>query len=371
MRLVLVAVLFAISLVGTLAGQDPPRVSDDSVDGYVRVAMQRRPIPGLALAVIRGGRVLKLATYGMSSLEFGVPVTPDTLFNVASVSKAFTGVAIMRLVEDRALSLDDPIGRHLAELPTHWRPVTVRQLLNHTSGLPDINVDVYTTRTLAQTVPAALSLLGSRPMESVAGTEWSYNQTNYMLLGMLIESASGQSFAEYCRIRLFEPLELRTPVFGDSRAVVAERATVYTRFRFDSDPPQRLDHSEVLDYTMPAFSYPAGGLNISIRDFSAWLIALEQGRIISRRGLDALWEPARFSDGSVFGGPTLKGYGLGWMLDPRQTRPTVGGAGGLRAAFSIYPKDDLSVIVLTNYQGAGPEALVEGVADLYLQADAF
>jgi CubicO group peptidase (beta-lactamase class C family) len=366
---VLVVCLFAPAVVA----QRPSSADEDLVDIYIRAEMQKRPIPGVAVAVIRDGRVRKLAAYGTSSLEFRTAVTPETLFNVASVSKTFTGVAIMRLVEDRALTLDDPIGRHLTELPTSWRIVTVRQLLNHTSGLPVIDADSYSTRALAQTVPSALRLLGSRPMESTPGTKWSYNGTNYMLLGMLIETLSGRSFAEFCRTRLFEPLGLRTPVFGDFRSVVVNRATVYTRFRFDTNPPQRLDHSEVLDYEMPPFSYPAAGLNISIQDFAAWMIALEQGRIISRRGLEELWEPARFSDGTVFQGSsaTLKGYGLGWVLDPRSIHPTVGGTGGLRCAFAIYPKDNLSVVVLTNFQGAGPEALVEGVANLYLKAGPF
>jgi len=234
-----------------------------------------------------------------------------------------------------------------------------------------IDADPYSTRTLAQSVPAALILLGGRPMEFTPGTKWSYNGTNYMLLGVLIETLSGKSFVEFCRERVFKPLGLQRPIFGDSRAVVMNRATVYTRFRFDTDPPQRIDHPEVLSYEMPSFSYPAGGLNISIADMTAWMVALEEGKFISRRSLEELWELARFSDGTVFRrstNPFWTGYGLGWVLNPRSTHPTVGGTGGLRAGFFIYPKDNLSVIVLTNLQTAGPESLVEGVGDLYLKA---
>ncbi len=357
--------------VRAVTAQEPTIAKQDAVDTYIRAEMEQRHIPGAAVAVIRDGRPRKLAVYGKASLEFGIDVTRETLFSVASVSKAFTGVAIMRLVEDGQLTLDDPIGRHLTDLPDDWRVVSVRQLLNHTSGLPVIDADAYSMHALAQTVPTAIALLRGRPMESRPGTKWNYNGTNYMLLGLLIEKLSGKSFVEFCGERLFRPFGLRRAVFGDSREIIANRATVYTRFRFDTDPPQRIDRLESLSYETPTFNYPAGGLNISIADFATWLVALEQGKFITSRHLEELWEPARFTDGSVFGysgASSWTGYGLGWVLNSRPTRPTVGGTGGLRAAFFIYPKDNLSVIVLTNLQTAGPESLVEGVADLYLNA---
>jgi CubicO group peptidase (beta-lactamase class C family) len=331
----------------------------DAVDTYLRGEIEKRQIPGLAIAIIRQDRIQKLAAYGTASLEFKVPITTETLFNVASVSKAFTGVAVMRLVEARALSLDNSIGQHLGDIPLAWRSVTVRQLLNHTSGLPVIDVDQFSTQTLAQTVPAALQLLGSQPQLSPPGAEWNYNGTNYMLLGMLVEKVSGKAFVEFCRDSLFAPLGLTRPTFGDSRAVVMNRATIYTRFRFDSTPPQRIDRAEVLNYEMPVFAYPSAGLNISIADFSTWLVALNQGRLVSRQSLEELWKPATLKEGA--NAP----YGLGWVLAPRAARRAPGGTGGLRAAFSMFPQDDLSIILLSNFQGAGPEALLDGVAALY------
>jgi CubicO group peptidase (beta-lactamase class C family) len=350
---------FAAAIPTSISAQRSVSEPTDAVDSYIRDEMAKRQIPGLAVAVIRQDRIQKLAAYGTASLEFSVPVTTNTLFSVASVSKAFVGVGIMRLVEDRALSLEDPIGQHLDAIPIAWRSVTVRQLLNHTSGLPVIDVDQFSTRTLAQTVPAALQLLGSQPQRSPAGTEWDYNGTNYMLLGMLIEKVSGKTFVEFCRDRLFAPLGLTTPTFGDSRTVVTNRATVYTRFRFDSARPERIDRAEVLNYDMPSFAYPSAGLNISIADFSTWLVALGQGRLIGRQNLEELWKPATLR------GDTTAPYGLGWVLAPRASRRAPGGTGGLRAAFSVFPDDDLSIILLTNFQGAGPEALLDGVAALY------
>lgn len=133
--------------------------ADAAVDSYVRAEMTKRQIPGLALAVIQADRILKLTAYGNANLEFGTGVSVDTLFSVASVSKAVTGVGIMRLVEDGRIRLDAPVAAYLPEIPVTWRAITVRQLLNHTSGLPVIDVDEYSTRTRAQTVPAAIAYL--------------------------------------------------------------------------------------------------------------------------------------------------------------------------------------------------------------------
>lgn len=363
------ALLGTSLLIAPATAQSPTGVTADAVDTFIRAEIEKRQIPGLAVAVIRDGQVRKLATYGSSSVELGTPVTVDTVFNVASVSKAFTGVAVMRLVEDGVLALDDPIGRHLDQLPAGWRVVTVRRLLNHTSGLPVIDASPYSMETLAQSVPAALSLLASRSMESVTGTKWTYNSTNYMLLGMLIEKLSGKTFTEFCAERLFKPAGLQAATFGDSRAVVTNRATVYTRFRYDSDPPQLIERLNVLAYETPPFNYPAGGLNLTIADFTKWVLALQQGKLISRQNLEELWRPAIFGDGTAYSGPgqSWTSYGLGWTLNLRPMHPLVGGTGGLRARFAIYPNDNLSIIVLTNLQAAGPDSLGDGIAALYLK----
>lgn len=368
-RLLCPTVLVGMGLLSPAASQEPA-APDDRVDAFIRAEMTRRQIPGLAVAVIRDGQVIEIGAYGTASVEYGTPVTTDTLFNVASVTKAFTGMGILRLVEDRTVALEDPIGRHLTDLPSGWRAVPVRRLLNHTSGLPVIDADPYSMRTRAQTVPAALSLLSAEPLESGPGTKWTYNQTNYMVLGMLIEKLSGRTFTEFVAERLFNPLGVHTATFGDSRAVVPNRATIYTRFRYDTNPPQRLDDIEVLSYETPVFNYPAGGLNISIREFTRWLVALDQGTAVSTQSLNELWRPATFNDGSEYlgAGPSWTSYGLGWTLNLGAGHPTVGGTGGLRAGFAVYPRDRLAVVVLTNLQGAGPDSLVDGVAALYLGA---
>jgi len=170
------------------------------VDSYLHDEIAKRHIPGLALAVIRHGRIEKLSTYGYANAEFSVLVGRSTRFQVASITKEFTSVALMMLVEAGQVKLDDPIGAHLDNLPESWWGLTIRQLLNHTTGLPDIINKA--SESLADTPDEAIKLLRDKPMEFAPGSQWSYNQTNYLLLQLLIERLSGMSFEKFCSASL-------------------------------------------------------------------------------------------------------------------------------------------------------------------------
>lgn len=362
-------ILLAAAIAAVVPSARPAAAQDRgaAVDAFIRTEMERRGIPGLALAVVRGGRLEKVASYGQASVEFGVPVRDETLFQINSTTKSFAAVAVLMQVEAGRIALDDPIGRHLPDLPQAWRAVTIRQLMSHTSGLPDIVESPMTGTMLARTVPDALRLLADRPMMFAAGSSWSYNQTNYMLLAMLLEKLTGKPFAELCRTAFFEPLGLGTPVFGDARAVLANRATGYTRLSTTGGQVRRLDHLEVTWYEFEPFLYTAAALNISARDFGAWVAALLAGKFISRKSLEEIWTPVKVN-GETFHVPgTPIGFGLGWPLLDRPAHRAAGGSGGVRAGFFIYPDDDLAVVVLTNLMGAQPEELVEGVANVYLR----
>ncbi len=335
-------------------------VLDKSVDTYVRDEMIKRHIPGAALAVIWHGRIQKRAFYGDANLEFSVPVTSNTVFNVASITKEFTSVAVMILVEAGKIKLDDHIGTYLNELPSSWQNITIWQLLSHTSGLPDA-INQTTSDALADTSEEILRLLRDKPMDFPSGSKWSYNQTNYMLLGLLIEKLSGQSFTQFCTAQLFAPLKLSSPTFG-GQTIIKQRTSLYTILGFSTNPPTTLDHLEVFSFKVPPMLYPAGALNISLMDFARWLNALMNGKLITKASMEELWAPARLNDGSTFAN-----YGLGWWLVSQAPHLVVGGNGGGRVAFMVYPKDELAVIVLTNLQGSQPEAIVNGVASQYLR----
>lgn len=363
-------VLACIGIVVSLGTTTIARSTEvGSIDSYVTAQMKERGIPGMAVAVIRRGKIEKASAYGKASLEFDLPMKITTPFSIASITKSVTSVAVMALIEAGKIQLDDPIGATLQGLPQSWQSVTVRQLLSHTSGLPDINVDSYTTTTIASTTDDAIRILKDRSFDFPSGTSYAYNQTNYMLLGMLIAALSGKSYEEYCIERLFKPFKLKSVAFGDSRTVVTNRATTYTPYRYGAGPPKRLDRAEILSAEFPSMSNPGGGLNISVEDFAGWLKALLSGRIIREENLKEIWKPIQLKDGSTYQRPASSSiwteYGLGWVERIDGPHPFVGGTGGIRSAFFVYPNDDLAVIVLTNWQGARPESLVEGIARFY------
>jgi CubicO group peptidase (beta-lactamase class C family) len=357
--------LFRLSLamIGLLVGPIVMAASeaDKAVDAYVHNEMAQRHIPGLALAIIRRGRVQKMTTYGYANAEFSVPVRLTTRFQVASITKEFASVGLMMLVEAGQVKLEDHIGTYLDNLPASWRDLTIRRLLNHTSGLPDIINKA--SEALADTPQDALTLLRDKPMDFAPGSRWAYNQTNYMLLQMLIEKLSGQSFEQFCEKRLFAPLNLSSPTFGFQ--IISNRASLYTSVVIGSDPPKVLDHVEPYSARPVAMLDSAGGLNISIEDFAHWLIALLDGRVVSKASLDELWTPATLNDGT-----SVDLYGLGWWLALQSPHPAVGGNGGGRASFFAYPEDDLAVIVLTNLIGSDPPSIVDGIAKKYLSSSA-
>jgi CubicO group peptidase (beta-lactamase class C family) len=200
------------------------------LDAYVRREMRRRHIPGLSLAVLRGARVVRLKGYGLASVEQGVAAAAETVYQLASTTKVFTGAAVMLLAEEGKLSLDDSVTKLLPGLPAAWGGVTVRQCLTHTSGLPDASLSDDTDEVIAPTRAEALVKLAALPFVSRPGEKWEYNQTGYVLLGMLVERLSGLSFEEFLARRFFRPLGMTRTSFGDSGEVVPGRATLYTRY---------------------------------------------------------------------------------------------------------------------------------------------
>jgi CubicO group peptidase (beta-lactamase class C family) len=347
---------------------------DSSVDAYVRDAMTQRHIPGLALAVIRQGRVLRVTAYGQASLEFSVPVTSTTLFNVASVTKSFTAVGVMKLVEAGKLKLDDPIGTYLQGLPESWRGVRVQELLSHTSGLPDI-VKSGTPDPIADTPEEATALLRDRPVEFTPGTQYRYDQTDYMLLGLLIEKLSGLSYVRFCQTELFAPAGLKNPQFGDSHTLIRNRGPVYTPYKFDAQGnPGPAGDLMVLNWKSPPMVYPNNGLNISVQDLARWIVALMNDEIVGKASLEVLFAPLRLKDGSLSEIPPSPYYPWrgeavgGLLLVPDTQHPAVGGTGGPYAAYLLYPRDKLAVVVLTNTQESNPDWIVGDIAQKYLTA---
>jgi CubicO group peptidase (beta-lactamase class C family) len=337
----------------------------DSVDVLVRRAMHQLRIPGLQLAVVRRGQVLKLGNYGVANVQDSVPITTQTRFFLNSITKAFVGVAAMQLVEAGQLDLTAPIGRYLPELPAAWHPVTVRQLLTHTSGLPDIEPeDVLVTESNEK---AAWAQVQTQPLDFPAGQQFAYNQTNYLLLGRLISQLSGQPFAQVIQQRQLDRVGMPRTSLGDAHDVLPHGARGYTYTQYIDGRPRRSPHLQNLFEVFPPSLRPAAGMSSTAEEVARWLIALQQGKLLQPASLPTLWTPGRLTDGSQrsFGGK-LTGYALGWPTVDRPEHRALAPVGGGRSAVFLYPDDDLAIVVLTNLQGASPERFIDALAACYL-----
>ena len=335
-------------------------------DAFVREQMAARKIPGLAVAVVQDGRVVFERAYGLANIELGVPVTPATRFIIASATKAWASTGIMMLVQQGKVGLNQPIGELVPDLPASWRAVPVRRLLSHTSGLPDVSLSANTGEMIAHTRDSAIMLAGAKPLDFSVGAQWSYNQTNYVLLGMVIDHVTGTPFMTWILEHIARPLGLTSPIFGDSRAVVPGRTTQYTRWALAAQgPPRPLDSLRVVQYVYEPFMHMAAGLNTTAGDLARFGDAVRAGRLINTALRDTMWTAITLADGKVFRFGGTAGMGLGWAVDDDPAGKAVGMDGGAAASFRVYPARKLAVAVLTNLQGSGPDEIVKGVAGFF------
>lgn len=317
------------------------------VETLVQREMRERRIPGLQLAVVKSGKIVLSKSFGTDDVQNSIPVTNKSIFPIYSCTKAFTGVAIMQLVEEGKVELSAPVSRYLDGLPPAWQQITIRQLLTHVSGLPNI-LNLLDPKTYG--LPHGINeeqiwtKLKSMPVNSPPGERFSYNQTNYYLLGKVIEKLTGKPFTQVFEERQFKIAGMQSTGFGDSR----------TTYRY-------VNEKLVKDYAeFPPFRRTASGMNSTAEDLARWIIALQHGKLLkTKAALETLWTAGTFNNHE----PTL--WAVGWMAKPRPKHRAVAATGGSRAAFFVYPEDDLAVIVLTNLAGAYPEDFIDELAGYY------
>lgn len=335
----------------------------DIVEALLRREMSERRIPGLQVAVVQRGKIVLLKAFGTADIQNSVPVTNKSIFAINSCTKAFTGVAVMQLVEDGKLELNAPVSRYLDGLPSAWQTVTVRQLLTHVSGLPNLlrALDPVTNG-LGSGVDeeAVWAKTMAMPMAFPTGERFSYNQTNYALLGKIIDKLSGKPFAQVFRERQFEMAGMTSTGFGDSRDVIPNMAQTY-RFVRSLDGQQFGADKLTNNYAeFPPFRRTASGMNSTASDVARWIIALQQGKLLrTKAALDTLWTAGSFNNGKS------APWALGWVTKPRPKHSAVIATGGGRAAFFVYPEDELAIVILTNLAGAFPEEFIDEMAGIY------
>ena len=335
----------------------PPAEQDtDVVDLYIKTSMSRQHIPGLSLAVIRDGRVIKAKGFGLASVELNVPATPETVYELASATKPFVATAAMLLVQDGKISLEDPVSKCVADTPRTWQGITVRHLLTHTSGikdyLSDLRRDFPHDTPPEKIVQAAIEA----PLNFTPGAKWSYSNTGYVLLGMIVRKVSGKSYDAFLEDRVFKPLGMADTRHNSPDEVIPNRAVGYLW-----DGAGGLHNGEFLKYQMT--NHGDRGILTTALDLIKWDIALSSDRILMPSSKEAMWSRVKLNDGSTFG------YGLGWFLENVNGHRHVyhpGGAPGTATIISRYPDDRLTVILLANGGAPYVQGLDFGVAQRYI-----
>lgn len=334
--------------------------ANEQTRSRVQARMAELHIPGLQVAVVVRGRVVMSEAYGIANIEQQKAADRQSLFPINSATKSFTGVAIMQLAEAGLVDLEAPVSRYLEGLPESWRPIRVRQLLDHSSGLPNI---VDENGLIGGGGEAeAWAKVQTLPLESVPGAVFAYNQTNYALLGQIIQKVSGQPFAQYFADRQFKPASMTRARFGDGYDIVPGRVGVYIRQRPGSAEAEG-DGSKLYHWVdnIPELTRAGAGLYTTADELAQWIVALQDGRLLAKKSSIArLWRPDMLNDGK----PNI--WAMGWPILGGTSRRAVGGIGGGRSAFFIYPDEDVAVIVMTNLVGANPQNMIDEIAGHYL-----
>jgi CubicO group peptidase (beta-lactamase class C family) len=348
--------LLALSSISRPAGAQASSAVSEGVAKYVRSEMQRQHIPGLALLVSRGGKIVQAEGFGLTNVELQVPVKPETVFQSGSVGKQFTATAVMMLVEEGKVGLEDPLTKYFADAPASWKDVTVRELLSHTAGFGDYPEKFDFRKDWTE--EEELKLVESIPLAYAPGTKWEYSNLGYMTLGVLIHRVTGEFYGDFLRQRIFEPLGMATTRIISEADIVPNRAAGY-----------RLVKGELKnqEWVSPVVNTTAdGSLYFSILDLAKWDAALYTEKLLKRSSFEQMWTPAKLKDGR----PNKDGYGFGWFIEERHGHHVISHDGawqGFETNITRFVDDQLTVVVLTNLAGAKLDAMAEHVAEMYLE----
>jgi CubicO group peptidase (beta-lactamase class C family) len=329
-----------------------PLAYADRVDDYIKTEMDQHRIPGVALTIIQNGQAIKTAAYGLANLELAVPVKPDTVFEIGSVTKQFTAAGILLLAQDGKLSVDDKLAAHLANIPGPWTNVTIRHLLTHTSGIKSYTgLDGFQlTKHLTQS--QFIRAIGREPMEFAPGESWKYSNTGFSLLGYIIENASGQNYWDFMSERIFQPLGMNATTNRLPGLVIPNRASGY----------EQTNQVHInRDYDLTEVS-SAGAIASTVGDLAKWNVALDGEMLLSAASKVQMWTPAKLNDGKA------TKYGFGWFVEAVDGHRNIGHGGstsGFSATIQRFPDDKLAIIILTNTDEQIATTLAKKIATFY------
>ncbi len=277
------------------------------VDEIVRRQMREQNIPGVSLAVMRNGKIIKATGYGLANVELNVPVTPQMVFNPASLAKAFTATAVMMLVEAGKVGLDDKVSKYLPEAPATWNDITIRRLLTHTSGLRDYfgedgdpKYDFHQDFTEDELVRK----FAAQTMRFPAGEQWRYNNAGYVILGVVIHRVTGKFWFDFVKERIFDPLGMTSTRLIGTDNIIPNRVNGYYLVN---------GQWKIEPWVAPSWYTTAdGSLYTNVFDMAKWDAALYTEKLIKRSTLEQMWTPVKLNDGTTYP------YGFAWRVSRRE-----------------------------------------------------
>jgi D-alanyl-D-alanine carboxypeptidase len=357
----LTATLFLVVasvVVPPLSAQLTPPTADQlaEMDQFIRGDMETYNIPGVVIGVASRGKLVYWKGYGMANVELRVPAADSTVWEIGSISKEFVSAAVMLLVEEGRLRLDDPIHEHLAELPSEWLGVTVRQLLTHTSGIPDYEeIQTYEAYRFRFTPEEIIRVAHSRPMDFEPGTGYYYSNTGYFLLSLMVERLEGRPLGQLLRTRIFGPLDMTQTRMADPEDIIAHRAGGYY-----VDGTGKLVNR---DATQTSSTLGAGGIVSTVHDMVKWDEALYGTDLLSAESKQTMWTSVVLPSGRD------TNYGFGWRTGDYEGRWTVGHNGmvaGFVASFLRIPEKEVAIIVFANRYRASSSRLRDAVLKAFV-----
>lgn len=322
------------------------------VDRFVTAEMETEKVPGAAIAVLHNGEIIVAKGFGKANIEHDVPVARDTIFQLGSVGKMFTAATVLLEVEQGSMKLDDPISKYLGDVPASWRPITIRHILTHTSGIPNYRTDFDLQRNYSDDELVALAR--SLPLDFAPGARWKYSDRAYALLGIIVKKTAGKSYQDILHSQVFQPLGMKTARGISDRDIVLHRAAGY----------ESVDGVlKNQDWVSPTLNATAdGSLYMSLDDMIAWARGVEKGAVLSGDSWKQTYTAVRLNSGKTYP------YGFGWFVEEAGGAPRYqhsGGWQGFSTYYARYLGDDLSIIFLSNSASADGDNFVDGIAGLW------
>ena len=361
--------MFAVCVLGgmALAASSSLAAADDidgKVDAFVQSELQKQRIPGAAVGVYRDGKLARAQGYGLANVEWDAAATPDTVFQSGSVGKQFTATAVMMLVEEGKVGLDDPIKKYFPDAPEAWNDIKVHNLLSHTSGLSEYETGARTKVggpfyiRMDFTEDELYKRITEMPMDFKPGEDWSYRNTNYVLLGILIHRLTGRFYGDFLQERIFTPLGMsRTRIISEAD-IIPRRSSGYRLVKGE------LKNQEWVSPTLN--STADGALYFTVEDLQKWDAALYSEKLLKKASLDRMWTVEKLNNGK----PNKANYGFAWEINSVNGHRVIehGGAWqGFTTYIARYVDDRLTVVALTNLDSghANPKKITTGVAAIY------